>query len=198
MSGQDYTQLTLFQADSRASLSASPGSGEAKTTTVTSGRKCYELYGNYSPLGSLAKMLLGSSIWRSTRYWLTWKVSATPAKRLLFRLVASTPRTSESDVRSWPALTAADTYTGNLQSSQRKPGSRHSLNLSNAVTRWPTPTTGAGLCGGAGSYTQLTALKKQGTITESERRSMASGNGGQLNPDWVELLMGFPAGWTRL
>ena len=186
MSGQDYTQLTLFQEDSRASLSASPGSGEAKTTTVISGRKCYELYGNYSPLGSLAKMLLGSSIWRSTRYWLTWKVSATPAKRLLFRLVASTPRTSESDVRSWPTLTAADTYTGNLQSSQRKPGSRHSLNLSNAVTRWPTPK--------ARDFHSATGCERRESPDLNVAAKMISAGKGQLNPDWVELLMGFP-GW---
>lgn len=27
---------------------------------------------------------------------------------------------------------------------------------------------------------------------------MASGNGGNLNHDWVEWLMGWPVGWTRL
>ena len=28
-------------------------------------------------------------------------------------------------------------------------------------------------------------------------RTDTHGNGGQLNPDWVDCLMGFPAGWTR-
>ena len=27
-------------------------------------------------------------------------------------------------------------------------------------------------------------------------RLMGAGNGGQLNPDWVECLMGYPLGWT--
>ena len=63
---------------------------------------------------------------------------------------------------------------------------------------WPTPTTGAGLCGGTGNYQQLKALEASGQITEEERRSMAAGNGGQLNPTWVEWLMGFPLGWTDL
>ena len=27
---------------------------------------------------------------------------------------------------------------------------------------------------------------------------LAAGNGGQLNPDWVEWLMGFPPGWTEV
>lgn len=35
-------------------------------------------------------------------------------------------------------------------------------------------------------------------FTEEERRSMRAGNGGQLNPDWVEWLMGWPIGYTDL
>lgn len=61
---------------------------------------------------------------------------------------------------------------------------------------FPTPTTGAGLCGGTGNYRQLQQLADSGQITEDERRSMSQGNGGQLNPAWVEWLMGFPFGWT--
>ena len=61
---------------------------------------------------------------------------------------------------------------------------------------YPTPTTGAGLCGGTGNYQQLKALEAKGTISTEERKSMAAGNGGQLNPAWAEALMGFPIGWT--
>lgn len=57
---------------------------------------------------------------------------------------------------------------------------------------------GAGLCGGTGSYQQLKALEADGTISQQERAAMAAGNGGQLNPTWVEWLMGFPLGWTDL
>jgi hypothetical protein len=67
---------------------------------------------------------------------------------------------------------------------------------STSIPMYPTPTTGAGLCGGTGSFQQLQALKEAGAITEEERRSMSAGNGGQLNPSWVEWLMGFPIGWT--
>ena len=44
MSAQDYEQLTLFQGDSLASRSVLPGSEEARKMTVTSGRRCLELY----------------------------------------------------------------------------------------------------------------------------------------------------------
>lgn len=163
MREQAYEQLTLFPEDFPASRFPLLGSAEAVRMTVTSGRKCSKSLKSCGPVGSLAKMLLESSIWRSTRCFLTWKVSATPHKRLLFRLVPSIPRTGGTGAQLWP-----------------------------------TPTTGAGLCGGSGNYQQLKALEAAGKITEEERRNMAHGNGGQLNPDWVEWLMGFPIGWTSL
>jgi len=70
--------------------------------TVTSGRKCSELYGNSGPLGCLVKMCLESSIWHSTRCFLTWKTKDTPDRRLLFRLAASMPRTKETESQFWP------------------------------------------------------------------------------------------------
>jgi hypothetical protein len=35
-------------------------------------------------------------------------------------------------------------------------------------------------------------------IAHLEFRSMTAGNGGGLNPEWVEWLMGFPIGWSDL
>lgn len=73
-------------------------------------------------------------------------------------------------------------------------------NLSEQIafeTVYPTPRT-KGLCGGSGSFDSLNRLRGSGSITETERRAMASGNGGALNPDWVEWLMGWPVGWTAL
>ncbi len=63
---------------------------------------------------------------------------------------------------------------------------------------FPAPTTGAELCGGSGNYQQLKKLEENGTISEEERINMSQGNGGSLNPEWVEWLMGFPAGWTDI
>ena len=70
--------------------------------------------------------------------------------------------------------------------------------LQDAVKLFPTPTTGAGLCGGTGNYNQIKALEESGQISPEEGRSMVAGNGGRLNPTWVEWLMGYPLGWTAL
>ena len=70
-------------------------------------------------------------------------------------------------------------------------GNRKSPGLG-VVAHWPTPRT-AGMCGGSGSWD---LLNKNTTVEEA--RLMGAGNGGQLNPPWVEWLMGWPIGWTDL
>ena len=40
-------------------------------------------------------------------------------------------------------------------------------------------------------------MMESGEITDEERRSMSAGNGGQLNPTFVEWLMGYPRDWTE-
>ena len=86
-------QLTLFAADTHASLSPLPGSDEARKMTAISGRNLIGSWLNSGPLGSLEKTLLATSAWASTTCFLIWRDKATPAGRLLFQLAPSTPRT---------------------------------------------------------------------------------------------------------
>lgn len=131
--------------------------------TVTSGLKCYELYGNYARLGCLVKMCLESSIWHSTRCLLTWKRKDTKSRRSLFQLAVWTPRTEETESQFWP-----------------------------------TPSTGAGLCGGTGNFKTLKRMAERGLITEEERRQFSQGNGGKINPALLEWLMGYEQLFTKL
>ena len=105
MRKQDCGPLTSSAGDSRVSPSPLPGSTEARMMTVTSGRKCSESYGKSGPLGSLVKMCLESSIWHSTRCFLTWKTKDLKYSRSLFRLAVSMPRTNESGCAFWPTPT---------------------------------------------------------------------------------------------
>ena len=61
-----------------------------------------------------------------------------------------------------------------------------------AMQEWPTPRT-KGMCGGTGAWQKLNEATDQ-----QEARLMGAGNGGQLNPTWVEWLMGWPPGWTDI
>ena len=246
---QDYEQLTLFPADSPANRSAAPGSAEAQKMTVTSGRTCFELCRSCGPVGLLAKMLLESSVWRSTRCYLTWKASATPARRLLFRLVPSMPRTDAIDAPLWPTVRSHETgdyqyskgnhekpvltLTGAVKTMWPTPtardckcansmehltrdtgGKNHTEQLANAVKlfatpqardyrsgqaeRWINPERSQNLNDQVKLFTTPCAADAKGSTGGNNHRSLRTDVQGQLNPDWVEWLMGFPTGWTSL
>jgi hypothetical protein len=50
------------------------------------------------------------------------------------------------------------------------------------------------MCGGTGNWARL----KEKAAGIEEARGMGAGNGGRLNPGWVEALMGYPQGWTDI
>jgi hypothetical protein len=90
----------------------------------------------------------------------------------------------------WPTPVHSEARQGLQIRRDGKKGTQTSL--STAVLTWPTPRT-KGMCGGSGSWD---LLNKNTTVEEA--RLMGAGNGGQLNPTWVEWLMGWPLGWTDL
>jgi hypothetical protein len=92
-------------------------------------------------------------------------------------------------VQIWPTPTAGDSKnTANATAKRRNPDSRHhsGTTLVDAVRMWPTPTKSDGE-GGPG----VSNRRKGGKNLRTAVR-------GQLNPTWVEWLMGFPLGWTDL
>lgn len=97
----------------------------------------------------------------------------------------------DTAVKNWPTPTVADTFTGNLKSTQQKPGSMHSVNLSQAVN-WPTPTQRDWRRGCSAN------VRKDGRKRNSLDFVVYEKQQGHLNADWVELLMGLPIGWTDI
>lgn len=94
-------------------------------------------------------------------------------------------------VRMWPTPTAHMAKEGGHPAE----GRRNTPTLTFQAL-WPTPT--ASSWGNEGSRNLLQKNVEAGEITEAEKRQMSAGNGGKLNPEWVEWLMGFPTGWTDL
>ena len=102
------------------------------------------------------------------------------------------PITNGIESLSWPTPTTQEvehpnavlTATGRRKA---KNGNSHSLGLADAVQKWPTPQ--------ARDYKGASGRSLKGTERDLP---MAVGNGGKLNPTWVEWLMGFPLGWTDL
>lgn len=121
--------LTSLSGDTPASPSRLPGSDEAIKMTDTSGRKCLELSKLSGPLGSLEKMLLDTSLWASTRCYLTWKPKDTKQGALLFRLSPQTPRTEE--------IAAGLLHTPTAKANQMAPSMDSGWN----EPLWATPNT---------------------------------------------------------
>jgi len=100
---------------------------------------------------------------------------------------------------TWPTARASAAMSEDLANvaARLEAGEPYKAKLEQAVALWPTPRAGS-MYGGTGSGQIIQERYTEGTISEEERRSMRSGNGGKLNPMWVEWLMGFPLGWTDL
>ena len=191
----DLEELTSSVAGSPASRGPLPGSSEAQKMTAISGRKWLPLLKTYGLSGSLAKTCeaLLTSQWGSSAAFLTWRGSGTAPSHLLFQLAPSMPRTAGTGSGLWPTAQAWDGKRG-----PRKPDGKRGMALSDlsAPRLWPTPT--ASDHKGSGP----TVIRKDGKNRLNDRLDYATEqrapNGGQLNPTWVEWLMGFPEGWTDL
>ncbi len=68
------------------------------------------------------------------------------------------------------------------------------LQIAAQIAQWPTPRAteykGVGPIGSSSHKFRLDKHYLDATVQEAEKVT------GRLNPDWVELLMGFPQGWT--
>lgn len=203
MSGQAYEQLTLFPADSHASPSPWLESKRAKGMIVTSGRRCCELSENCARVALSVKMYLESSALPPGRWSRTWSVLAITSSCLILRLrlleLGTEDREcSSSESQMWPTPTTvgctiasekrinliADGKT-TFASNQGERGGLSNLRehvLARTKGLWTTPC----------------AADAQGSHGGNNHRSLRTDVAGQLNPTWVEWLMGFPPGWTDL
>lgn len=196
-------QLTLFVEASLASLTVWPGSEEAQKMTVTSGQNIAALLENSTLLGLLVRTFLVSRQPFSTRCYLTWKVCTTKQGRLLFRLAPSMPRTEGTEFGLLPTPTVLNggrslpngsVIRGGMSLTAYKNGKKYQVDLSQAVKRglWATP---AARDWRSGKASESTYQRNSRPLSEQVGRLE---NGGALNPEWVEWLMGFPTGWTDL
>ena len=211
-------ESTCYQQATRASHSHSPGSDWARRMTATYGRKFADYWLSSDPPDSWVRTLLVTSVWGSTTCYLTWKKSATPQGRLLFRLVPSTPRTDGIGSGYWGTPTSRDWKDGSSVANVPENGflGRQVVNR-----QWPTPRVG-GFDAGAhrGNPDSLhSAVKLWPTprASENEMRTtkpapsqiagthgkglsaeVGQSNGLKLNSAWVSRMMGYPDSWLTL
>lgn len=136
----------------------------------------------------------------------TLKTSAIKSNRLLFRLRLSVRHTSANESSFWATPNTMDHMgqrsEGALirQATTTRKGRTKPANLREQVDErtmrlWGTPT--------ASSYKGSSPYGSDRWKEEVRRGNikgqvMEPGNRGQLNPEWVEILMNFPPGWTEV
>jgi hypothetical protein len=129
--------------------------------------------------------------------------------------------TLSGQFKNFPTPTVADTFTDKLKSSQQKPGSMHSVNLSQAVHMLPTPNTMDDLPArdeskidrskGGFSNVRETVMRpnfdrfepvvkrwEQVTGMEAPAPTKPDGKDGahRLSSKFTEWMMGLPEGWV--
>lgn len=160
-----------------------PESEKEPKMTATCGPKCSELFGLFDPVGSWARtftgLLVGRTGWYSNRCALTWKRKVTKSNRMYFQLAVS-------------ALPTKGTGHGLLPTAQTQ-----GLKMcENGKTKFypvgmlPTPTA---IDSGSGRVNKSLSAgaKARPTLAMKYRDGKTS----QLNPLFVEEMMGFPTGW---
>ena len=212
MRKQDLKPLPSSPAASPASPSPLQESGGALRMNATCGRRCAELLPNCGPVGCLGKMLLASSIWGSTKRFLTWQKRDTLFSHSYFRLAVSAHGMSASELLSsrlmFPTPLASDKSTGrdaaNLDvflsengvfRKRNKDGTIWSLSLSAAVF-YLTPVASEGYRSTLKPAAFRGKSPSSNLSAQVIRQEQPLSEKAALNPDWVEWLMGFPQGWT--
>jgi hypothetical protein len=167
-------------------------------------------------------MCLASSVWASTKRYLTWKPLVTPQGRLVFQLWPWVPTTSATEfgymVLPPPRDGGEERAETVIARKGRKAAAKHHLTA--ALGLLPTPVSSRldGKSSEDYSPTLEEALKLIPTPTEQDgdnstlppsqldrgsvvgwlMRQQPIPPGGRLNPNFVEFLMGYPQDWTKV
>lgn len=163
-------------------------------TVATCGRTWHVSSKTFSQACAFLKMFPVMSPSALSKCEPTFKEWVTTFKQESLARQKSVPLTSENDSSFLPTPTAVS-YGNNKGGAAGRVGKvRHSLEsmakhsyLNDWMAKWPTPTV-------HGNYNQAGASPNSGDGLETAVRRDTTG--GNLNPMWVEWLMGFPIGWT--
>ena len=183
--------LTWFRADSRVRTYRLPGMAPALMGLApVSGAKWLE---------SSARYDLDSSSWRTHRcLWdeaLPWSSVTLPSWGMTRSGFVYQHPTAERPINAtvhglWPMPKANDAEKrGNFDVTNPRNG------LPAAAKSWPTPVASMSKGSSPASLT-----RRSGADRSNDRldHAVMASDGGQLNPMWVEWLMGWPTGWTDL
>jgi hypothetical protein len=186
LTGDELNPLTSFAAAIHASLLAKQENDEAKKTQDTCGLGLEKRLASYDPDTQSWKMYGDICLWGEPQSLEKLPPSGMTRNGELFQQPAWEPITGEIESSLWPTPVAHDGKDNASPAAMK----RKTPGLGVMAQMWPTPT----------ASDSWTLALKSSQIKEGSRHSVTLpvAAGGQLNPTWVEWLMGFPTGWTDL
>ena len=186
--------LTYSLAVIPVSPSAQQGFAEAQTTPDISGPIYGDTLNQLDLFDASLKTSRAISASDSEKSSKTWKALVTQRRGEYSARLKSARRTSEKGSISWPTPTTQDS-----DKATKKMRSYHQNSLTAAAhTTWPTPSARdykGGYQGGRIRNGKISRDTLDVAVQHSDNQRQSAG---QLNPTWVEWLMGLPLGWTDL
>jgi hypothetical protein len=203
--------LTSSVEDSHANPSPLQASDSPKRTSGGFGPSSHDAFAYYDPASRSWRTCQGSFLPEWETYSETWPRSGMTRSGIAYRQPPLVPRTNVTESCLLP--TPREIYG-------EHPGMIDPSHLTGAVHFWPTPKSspsGPDFARmnreGSGGDDLATAVARETfptpTVNDAKNNGSASQQrrntpplnavaGGQLNPSFVEWLMGFPQSWTEL
>jgi hypothetical protein len=194
--------LTWFREDFLARTSPSPAAEMDSTASAQdSGERWPASFARWDPDTSTWRTAQCSLLGGYTEFSETWPNSGSMRNGECWERPTLELTTSESGSGFLPTPVAIDTGSRFNRSASEGAALRPTLGAMARFDLWPTPTVKGnynrkGLSSKSGDGL-ATAVLKYPTPTLGRTVRNLDGNG-QLNPTWVEWLMGWPIGWTAL
>ena len=188
--GQDV--LTSYLAAFPAKTLAQPDEAQALTEPDPEcGHTWQELLARYDPATSLWKTPQCSLLGDYTEFSETWPRWGSMQNGVSYQRQTLVHHTSETASGSWPTPRSCSAMAATITPESAWAENRFP-NLETVVGRrlWPTPNAGNENWGGT--------MQEWGGSKNWVRKEMPEFASGQLNPTWVEWLMGWPLEWTDL
>ncbi len=188
-------QLMLFTEASLAEVNplAWQETKRERTIAVTFGLNFCGWSESLNRVGLLVKTYLASCISRRTQFVPTWSVKGTVSGYGIMKLLLLAHHTEGNECFLWRTPDAhCDRGFRKRETFEKRMERGMPLQLNDQVAHlWPTPTV-------YGNYNRkgVSATSGDGLTTAVKKQTPTEG--GSLNPEWVEWLMGFPAGWTEV
>ena len=212
--GPEWNEPTLWPEDTPASPLAKPAVEEEKTIPDTFGQCSPSAFAWYDPDTHCWRTLQATLVSDSDLFSQIWPRSGMTLDGIAYQLPPSAPRTSaiayslSQHARTFHTPTKTANQDSPTMEARQKIGP-------NSDGLWPTPTTGdhaTRYAQGGMPLGMAARMWPTPQASDAHRATVAdwnwpsnitgalerTGERGKLNPEWVEWLMGFPAGWTDL